>query len=652
MTFDPYRPRPIDLPTPVPLAPDADLSVLDEAKIFAAPDDPADWPAWRDALRRWRTSARDRVDHDAFAYRDAPWVSSCYTVALVWLWDERLYDHAAGAFRVEEFLAGAATEFGGFDGVVLWHAYPVIGLDDRNQYDFYRDVPELPRLVEAFQRAGVRVFIDYNPWDTGTRREPVDDVAAIAALVADLGVDGVFLDTLKEGAGELRAALPAGVALESESRIPLARIHDHAMSWAQWFADSTTPGVLRAKWFERRHMLHHTRRWHRSHQEELASAWLNGAGMLVWDTVFGVWVGWSARDRALLRTMRRVHRAFTEWFTDGEWTPLAEHPGDGAPVYASRWDLPDSTLWAVVNRSDEAYDGRWLVAEEAPGRHWVNAVSGAALPVEPLGDGRVAVGGPLAPGGIAAVLAGSAVPGAFSPADEATDTTFPARATVRLPVPAAPRAAAPSGMVAVDGGRHAMTVRYRVRETGLYGEAPYVDEWKPLPPRLHHRATLVRDVTLGRFAIARREVTVAEFAAFVAASGYRPVRGERFDLAGLGPADAPVTHVELADAHAYAAWAGLRLPTEDEWQVAAAAGLLERAEPLVWNWTASEHTDGITRFAILKGGARFAASGSDWYLDGGPQPPEVSVKLLLMGAGLSRSPSIGFRCAADLPDAS
>jgi formylglycine-generating enzyme required for sulfatase activity len=110
-----------------------------------------------------------------------------------------------------------------------------------------------------------------------------------------------------------------------------------------------------------------------------------------------------------------------------------------------------------------------------------------------------------------------------------------------------------------------------------------------------------------------------------------------------------VTHVDLADARAYAAWAGLRLPTEDEWQVAATAGLLERGEPPVWNWTESEHSDGRTRFAILKGGAAFRASGSDWYLDGGPQPPDVSVKLLLMGAGMSRSPSIGFRCAVDLP---
>ena len=109
-----------------------------------------------------------------------------------------------------------------------------------------------------------------------------------------------------------------------------------------------------------------------------------------------------------------------------------------------------------------------------------------------------------------------------------------------------------------------------------------------------------------------------------------------------------MTGLTLAEARAYARARGARLPTEDEWQLAGEAGVLERAEPLVWNWTESEHTDGRTRFAILKGGAAFRASGSDWYLDGGPQPPDVSAKLLLMGAGMSRSQSIGFRCAADL----
>ena len=116
-----------------------------------------------------------------------------------------------------------------------------------------------------------------------------------------------------------------------------------------------------------------------------------------------------------------------------------------------------------------------------------------------------------------------------------------------------------------------------------------------------------------------------------------------------GPDGTPLTGLDLAEARADAAAAGARLPTEDEWQVAAEAGVLERLEPLVWNWTESEHSDGRTRFAILKGGAAFAAEGSDWYVDGGPQEARYSLKLLLLGAGMSRSPHIGFRLAVDLP---
>ncbi|MEH1168672.1 SUMF1/EgtB/PvdO family nonheme iron enzyme [Micromonospora sp. CPCC 205539] len=644
MSFNPYVPRPIDRPTEVPLGVHADLTTMDEAKIFAAPDDPATWPAWREQLTRWRADARARLGYTGEHYDEV--AGDCFSICLAWLWDEALYDHERGVFTVDEFLDAAGRDFGGFDGVVLWHAYPVIGLDDRNQFDWYRDVPELPEVVRAFQERGVRVFVDYNPWDTGTRREAGSDAEEVAALAGKLGVDGVFLDTLKEGAGELRAALDAvrpGMVLEGESRVPLARIADHSMSWAQWFADSEVPGVLRAKWFERRHVLHHTRRWNRTHLDELHSAWLNGVGVLVWESVFGVWVGWNERDRAVLRAMRRVQSSHTAWLRSDDWVPLADHPGEGQ-VYASRWTSNGKPLWTVVNRGPD-HDGPWLVVETRPGQRFVDLVTGAELTVTETGDGRFAVGGPLPAGAIAAVVrTDAAVAQHESPIG---DPSFPARAAVRTRTPWAPRPQVPEGMVAVDGGRRELVVRHRVRETGLYGEAPYVDEWKPLPPRLHHTGSLRRSVHLGRFAIATHEVTHGEYAAFLRATGYRPVRPERF-TAGQGPAGEPVTMVELADARAYAAWAGLRLPTEDEWQVAAEAGLLVRREPLVWNLTESEHSDGRTRFVILKGGAGYQAEGSDWYFDGGPQPADVSVKLVLTGAGLTRSDQVGFRCAVDL----
>ena len=640
MTRNPYVPRPIDQPTAVPLDPDADLAVLDEAKVFAAPDDPADWPAWRAALQRWRSEARERIGYDGSGYDAADWSAGCRSIALVWLWDERLYDHAAGRFTVDTFLREMDETYGGIDGVVLWHAYPVIGIDDRNQFDFYRDVADLPEVVGALKAHGVRVFVDYNPWDVGTRREPVDDAAGIADLVRRLDADGVFLDTLREGAGELRKLLRDEVVLESESRVPLVRVADHAMSWAQWFADSPVPGVLRGRWFERRHMLHHTRRWNRTHTDELQSAWLNGAGMLIWDAVFGVWVGWTDRDRGLLRAMRSVWRTQAEAVRSEDWTPLADHPGAGIPVYASRWVHEGGVLWTLVNRSGEDYEGP-LLRTDLPIAACVELTTGRHLTVSHA-DGVTVISGGIAAGGIAAIsTTGSPGSGAIP-----TDTTFPARAAVRLPVPAATHSATPAGMVDVAAGRRLLTVRHRVRETALYGEAPFVDEWKPLPPRLHAMATMTRDVTVGRFAIDAREVSVADFQAFVAATGHH--------WPGCpGGSDAPVTGVDLADARAYARWAGRRLPTEDEWQVAFTeqSALLSRRSPLVWNWTESEHTDGITRFAILKGGAEFVAEGSEWYFDGGPRPPEFSAKLLLPGARMARSASIGFRCAVDLEPA-
>ncbi len=82
--------------------------------------------------------------------------------------------------------------------------------------------------------------------------------------------------------------------------------------------------------------------------------------------------------------------------------------------------------------------------------------------------------------------------------------------------------------------------------------------------------------------------------------------------------------------------------------MAAAAGVVERAEPLIWNLTESEHCDGRCRFSILKGGCAPLPEISDWYVESGPLPPERSAKLVHLGAGLCRSLAIGFRYAADL----
>ncbi|MSR45591.1 MAG: hypothetical protein EXS13_00725 [Planctomycetes bacterium] len=200
-------------------------------------------------------------------------------------------------------------------------------------------------------------------------------------------------------------------------------------------------------------------------------------------------------------------------------------------------------------------------------------------------------------------------------------------------------------------------------------------------------------LTLRPFMLDRCEVTNGDYEAFVASlpveeRAARTPRNWPLDPSGkaappAGKRDHPVTMVTWRDADAYARSVGKRLPTEDEWEVAARS-----KEGLLYPWGAtweegrsndarSHRVDTVEVSAFESGASPFrvlqlAGNVEEWtasnedgdtltelpsnivavVVRGGHfrSPPEYASAVFRWVApgGSTREPHLGFRCAADL----
>jgi formylglycine-generating enzyme required for sulfatase activity len=669
--------------------------------------------AWLADARHWRMERRIRSGYDGAEYArpELKWTQSSFIQPQMMVHDRYFFDRSTMRYTVDRYLDDVQERYGGIDSVLVWHTYPNIGADNRNQYDIFRDLPGgidgVRAMVEEFHRRGVRVLFPSMLWDQGTRAEGTPDAEALVKLLASVNADGINGDTQSGMPTTYRqASLQAGHPLALEPEVEMgsdAMVAWNVMSWGYWNY-GFVPGVSQYKWIEPRHMVNVSDRWAHNHTDDLQAAFFNGVGFEAWENVWGIWNGLTPRDAETVRRIAAIERAFARLVISQGWEPHTHTEQFG--VFASKWPGEGGdagqTLWTIVNRNAYPVRGRQLVIPFRAGARYFDVWHGEEIAPRREGD-SIVIDLELEPNGYGALLETvSATESGFEkilsamkamsarPLSSYSDV-WKALPQQIVPIePSAKRASgeAPESMVRIP----AAEFLFRVNGVEIEGSndegVDFQYPWENSARRYH-----AQRLRIAEFYIDRNLVTNAEFRKFLEATRYKPADAHNFlkdwkdGAYPEGWAAKPVTWVSLEDARAYAAWAGKRLPHEWEWQFAA-QGLDGRAYPWGNEWSSDavplqdkgremlppsdvgthprgasafgvndlvgdvwqwtdEYLDEHTAAAVLRGGSHYRPQGSRWYF---PQAYRLSEhgKYLLMSPGMDRSGAIGFRCVMDV----
>ena len=161
-------------------------------------------------------------DNSLMEREDLKWIQNCYSANLMMTWDKRYYDFTDESFHIKEYLEKMNKLIGGYDVYGIWPTWPALGMDQRNQWDMFRDLPggfnKLKEISELCRQMGSYFFLCYNPWDESTRSDEghFDGMTNITSIA---NIDGFVLDTRGGSSKELQDAADAardGVVMYSE----------------------------------------------------------------------------------------------------------------------------------------------------------------------------------------------------------------------------------------------------------------------------------------------------------------------------------------------------------------------------------------------------------------------------------------------------
>ncbi len=313
-------------------------------------------------------------DNSLFERKDLQWIRHSYVMHLMQAWDKFLYDATDKKYHIDDFIQRGKKLYGGDEVIGIWPTWPSLGLDQRNQFDLFRDLPggtkQIQKLSNAMRKQGTKFFVCYNPWDESTRSE--GHLAGLGDLIKATSADGVVLDTRGASSKELQEAadkVRAGVVMYSEGMavpkdmpgIVSGRVHN-----ALYY-----PPMLNLNKFIKPEfaIFRVAELFKEPIQREFATSFFNGYGTEINMFAPGQ-PDWVEEQYEYLGKTSRILRENTFNFTSGIYTPLIPTTSDS--IWVNQWKQGDKTIYTIYSIIPQGYKGHLFYVQPKQGYHFVD----------------------------------------------------------------------------------------------------------------------------------------------------------------------------------------------------------------------------------------------------------------------------------------
>lgn len=330
---------------------------------------------WRAALKKCFQQKMlyevQNFNNKLYERKDLDYIRRAYTMHLMMAWEKNYYGDSSYHFK--DFLADKKKLYGGDDIFTIWPTWPVLGLDQRSQWNLVEDLPGgIPKQRElaTFSHAmGTKYFISYNPWDD---KDEKASLQTMSDFIKKIDADGVVLDTRAEGSDALQRAADnakPGVILYSEGMatpkdmqgIIAGRVHN----------DIYYPPLLNLnKLIKPDFAIFRVAEVNKERlRREYNSALFNGYGVEI-NVMRPGRQEWIDEDYEYWGRCVRILKENNRNFNSYDWTPLISSLRD--KIYINKWPGNKKTIYTVFNLLPEGFNDALFEVESKPNYHYVD----------------------------------------------------------------------------------------------------------------------------------------------------------------------------------------------------------------------------------------------------------------------------------------